>query len=544
MIQPIRKLVQSALQEALPADVTPSVTHPAEETHGDYATNAAFILARRSMSESGTVKKEKRAAAVIAREIAEKIPRDNFEKIEVTQNGFINFFLKKEILYRELAAILKQKTEYGKGIPKKEKINVEFISANPTGPITLGNGRGAFLGDALVRILKHAGATVESDFYVNDAKIGGQVQNLGKAIRGEKKAYPYIEEWYLKTNPDLKKELKGLSLEEAGYRLAQVIHKKNEETLKKIGISIDTFFHEQSLYDDGKIEEMKKVISEKKLDYQKEEALWLRTSRFGDDKDKVLIRSTGAPTYLLADLAYHWDKFMRRKFDIVINILGADHHGTIQSFRAALKAIGIEENRFKAIITQTVRFIEGGKERKMSKRKGEFVTFENLIEEIGTDAARFFFLEKSPNTHMDFDIGLAKEQSAKNPVYYIQYAYARISSILRQNQNNNPPAGGQMTNKFLIANFQHLKEHEELTLIKKLAEFPEIIEDTAHDYQVHRLTRYTLDLARMFHNFYEKYRVISDDKELTKARLALIEGIYIIIGNSLDVLGISKPEKM
>ncbi|MBI4114227.1 MAG: arginine--tRNA ligase [Candidatus Niyogibacteria bacterium] len=520
----MRNYVKTALKKVAP-DISFSITIPEQAEHGDYMTNAAFLLAQ----------KEKNSPKEIAEKIVKNIDTELFEKIEIAGNGFINFFLKKELLYKELAEVLDKKESYGKGAPKNEKVNIEFISANPTGPITLGNGRGAFLGDALANILKYSGLSVESDFYVNDAKVGGQVQSLGKAIKGEDDAYPYIRELYFKDNPEFLKELEKLSAEEAGFKLAQIIHKKNEETLKKIDIHIDTFFHEQTLYDNKKIEEIKKLLSEKKLGYQKDGALWLKTSKFGDDKDKVLIRSTGAPTYLLADLAYHWDKFTKRKFDTVINILGADHHGTIQSFKAALKALGIEKNRFTAIITQTVRFMEDGKERKMSKRKGEFVTFEDLINEVGTDAARYFFLEKSPDTHMDFDIGLARERSAKNPVYYIQYAHARISSILKN-------AGEMYDVRF--KNYALLKESEEFALIKKMGQFPEIIEDTARDYQVHRITRYAYELAQRFHDFYEKHRVITGDKELTQARLALISACRISLQNTLYILGISTPEKM
>ncbi|MDP2676496.1 MAG: arginine--tRNA ligase [bacterium] len=536
----LRTRIQKTLKDAAP-NIDAVIEVPQRPEHGDYATNIAFLLARQNFSaeggsapggSAGGLAKKGASSKQTAEELIKNIDAELFERLDVAGSGFINFFLKKEILHNELADILSKKESYGKSAAKKERMNVEFISANPTGPITLGNGRGAFLGDALVRVLRYAGFAVESDFYVNDAKAGGQVQSLGRAIRGEDDSYPYIETLYLKDNPDVKETLEKLPVEEAGYQLAQIIHKKNEETLKKIGIHIDTFFHEQDLYNDKKIEKIENLFSEKKLTYQKEGAVWLTTSKYGDDKDKVLIRSTGAPTYLLTDLAYHWDKFIRRKFDVVINILGADHHGTVQSFRAALTALEIEKDSFVPIITQTVRFMEHGKERKMSKRKGEFVTFEDLVGEVGTDATRYFFLEKSPDTHMDFDIALAREQSSKNPVYYIQYAHARMSSILREAQSPGD------------ADYALLSEKEELALIKKMAQFPDIIEDTANDYQVHRIPRYAYELAHAFHDFYEKHRVIQENKKLLTARRALIEATQVVLQQTLNILGVTSPEKM
>lgn len=536
----LRKEVEKILKKIAP-DAHYTIEAPRNPDHGDYSTNVAFLLARQSFSVGGLARQNSSnggrspkgiSPKQTAEKLVQKLNNPIFEKIEVANPGFINFFIKKELLYKELERIHKEKESYGKGAPKKEKINVEFISANPTGPVTLGNGRGAFLGDTLVKVLRHAGFAVTSDFYVNDAKVGGQVQSLGKAIKGENDAYPYIENLYLGETPDLKKELGELPAEEAGYALAKIIQEKNEETLKKMGIHIDTFFHEQTLYDDGEIKKLRELFQKKQVDYTKDGAVWLMTSKYGDDKDKVIIRSTGAPTYLLTDLAYHWDKFMRRKFDTVINILGADHHGTIQSFNAALKAIGIDEKRFIAIITQTVRFVENGEERKMSKRKGEFITFEDLVKEVGPDATRYFFLEKSPDTHMDFDIALAKERSNKNPVYYIQYAHARISSILKEKQPASAP------------NAALLIEKEELALIKKMIQFPDIIEDTSKDFQVHRIPRYAYELAHAFHTFYEKHRVIQENKDLQSSRTSLVAATQIVLQKTLDILGITAPEKM
>jgi len=516
----LRTRIQKSIEKAAPGiDVTVEV--PQRPEHGDYATNAAFLLTQKSISSKDA-----------AQNLVQNIDSALFEKIDIAGAGFINFFLKKELLYGELETIRKEKLSYGTGEKKQKKIQVECISANPTGPITLGNGRGAFLGDTLARALKHAGFTVETEYYVNDAKASKQISDLGKTALGEESAYPYIEELYLQEHPNIKKEIEGMTAAEAGHTLAQFIQKENEKTLQDIGIHTDVFFHEQELFDKKKVRAAVDLLKKHNLDYEKDGALWLRTSAHGDTEDRVIIRNTGEPTYFLTDLAYHLNKFTDRKFNTVIDIWGADHHGYAPRLQAALRALGIRDEQFRVIITQLVRLTENGKEVRMSKRTGQFETLADFVNDIGIDAARYFFLEKSPDTHMDFDLGIAREHSAKNPVYYIQYAHARIASILNEAQSQKHP------------DYALLTEQKELALIKHMAQFPDVIEDAARTFQVHHIPRYAYELAHAFHDFYEEHHVIQENKELEAARAALVEGVQTVLQNTLHILGIHAPEHM
>lgn len=482
---------------------------PENPEHGDYATSIAMVLAK-------TLKKNPmEIASVIAG--AFSIQHSAFS-IKVAPPGFINFWLSEGVLQKEFAEILKKKEKYGAGKKKKEKINIEFVSANPTGPLTMANGRGGFYGDVLANTLEKAGYKVTREYYINDA--GNQVRLLYESILVAEGKTPEKEEYY---KGEYIKDLVGKSSEKAVDILMGGIKK----SLAKAGIRFDKWFSEKKqLREKNELKKTLYFLEKKGLLEKRDGAIWLG--------DGVLVKSDSEPTYFLSDLAYHHDKFIKRKFDIAINIWGADHHGYVERMKKGVGALGVDPSRLRIIIMQLVRLMKGGQEVRMSKRAGEFVTLDELIDEVGLDAARYFFLEKSPDTHMDFNLDLAKERSVKNPVYYIQYAHARISSIFRKAKSY----------KLQATSFKLLKEKEELGLIKKLIQFPEVVEDTANDYQVHRLTRYAYELARSFHNFYEKQRVITENKELTVARLALVKATQIVLKSALGLLGISAPKRM
>ncbi len=501
---------------------------PENREHGDYTTNVAFVLSK-------ILKKSPQETAVNFANELEKQKISDFSKVEA-KNGFVNFFLSPECLQHQLKDILKQKNKYGfSKAGAGKKINIDFISANPTGPLTMGNGRGGFYGDVLANILGAQGYKITREYYINDR--GEQILALGRSI---KLAQALISETidgnlykgeYIK---ELAKQIdKNLSVGEAGQKAAELILKTYiKPIIKMAGVKFDNWFSEKTLYTKGGYEKIMADLMRKNLVYEKDGATWLKTTEFGDNDDRVLIKTNGEETYFTSDILYHIDKIKVRKFDKVIDIWGADHHGYAPRLKAAIRALGIPEGNLEIIITQLVRLVKDGKEMKISKRAGNFITLGELIDKVGFDAARFFFLMYSPDTHMDFDVGLAKERSQKNPVYYVQYAHARISSILRKAK----AAGGK--------NLELLREKEELGLIKKLAEFPELLSDISKNYEVHWLPRYALELAREFHNFYEKYRVITEDKNLTSARLNLVTAIKIVLANALNLMGIKAPDKM
>jgi arginyl-tRNA synthetase len=528
----IKKAIKSLQKEKVfPKFEIPEIKieHPKEEIHGDYSTNVAMEIA----------KKVKKRPMEIANLLSSKlIPLSAgqssklFEKIEVAEPGFINFFLSKEYLQNQLKEILKRGKDFSKlNIGKNKKVNVEFISANPTGPLTLGNGRGGFCGDVLANVLSRAGYKVSREYYIND--VGEQIRKLGHSVIGDSEAVykgDYIE--------DLKKRVKGKNPDEVGQKAAKIILEELiKPTVKRMGIKFDKWFSEKSLYQSGEVDKILNWLKKKKLAYEKEGALWFLATKFGDDKDRVLVRQNGEKTYFASDIAYLKNKF-KRGFDILIFFWGADHAGYVKRMEGAVQALGYKKAQAKFIIFQLVRLFEKGKEVRISKRTGTFVTLDELIDEVGLDVARFFFLMRSSGSHLNFDLDLAKEQSEKNPVYYVQYAHARICSILRKLKTQISKV------KTTSQNLKLLNHPAELNLIKQLIRFPEIVEDTVRDYQVQRLPNYALELARKFHDFYENCRVISEDKDLTKSRLALILACKIVLKNTLDLMGISAPESM
>ncbi|MEK7451664.1 MAG: arginine--tRNA ligase [Patescibacteria group bacterium] len=553
----IRLRIENYLKKIIKEDAGIGIFPVEQEQFGHYSTNAAMKLAKIRGESPMQIAEEIKTA------LSSMIAKNFFEKIEVAAPGFINFWLSEKVLQNELKEILKKKNNYGKPTihNSRFKIQVEFVSANPTGQLTIGNGRGGFFGDVLANVLKFAGHKVVKEYYVNDAKASTQIKELGKTALGEGKTYltKNLESQIAKIGAKLKnlktKKLKNDLYGEAGYLLAQEVQKDNKKFIEKdLKIKFDKWFSEESLYKSGAVEKLIRRLTEKNLTYEKDGALWFKSKNFGDSEDRVLVRKpvlngqAGEPTYFLPDLAYHLDKFRVRKFVQVIDIWGADHHGYEPRLRAGLKALGIFENgdgKFQVIIAQLARLIRGGEEVKMSKRKGEYVTLDDLIKEIGLDAARFFFLMNSPDTHMNFDLSLAKERSMKNPVYYIQYAAVRAQSILRKSD---------VRCRTSNVNFSLLNTKEDINLMRQLARFPEIIEEAADKYNPQILVRYSLDLARTFHNFYEKERIIparrnfneggGEEKGLMAARSALISATLEIFKNIFKLLGVSLPKKM
>ncbi|MBI2056589.1 MAG: arginine--tRNA ligase [Candidatus Sungbacteria bacterium] len=510
-----------------------SLEAPENPEHGDYAANIALLLA----------KKLGKNPLEVADALAADLKNSQWAA-SVAGPGFLNFKISPMFLEKEFKEILKRKEKYGSAPAKSKKIQVEFISANPTGPLTLANGRGGFLGDALANIFLRAGYKTEREYYVNDA--GNQIVTLGKSLLAVAGVIPEEEQFYkgeyIKTwaagHASIIKKFKN-NPESLGKAAAEDFLKNIKKVIeKKSGIRFDRYTSEdRDIHKKGFAKKAFELFQKKGLMYEKEGAQWLKTTDFGDDKDRVLMTSEGYPTYFLAD-AGHYLETKLRKFDAKINIVGPDHYGYVKRIQAAAEIIGLEES--EVIVTQAIRLMHGTEEVKMSKRKGEFVEFEELVDEVGHDTARYFFLEKSPHTHIDFDLNLARERSTKNPVYYIQYAYVRAQSILKKAESSRPKSKRAGAKKTL----ELLQTVEERALVKKLIQFPEIIEDTAKDFAVHRVTRYLLLLARAFHNFYEKNRVITADADLTRARIELDKAVVIVLGIALDVLGVSKPKKM
>jgi len=457
-------------------------------------------------------------------------------KIE-TEKGFVNFWLSEKALEDGLRFALQEKFDF----LKKQKIQVEFISANPTGPLTLGNARGGVYGDVLAKVLEKCGAKVVKEYYVNDA--GNQIEILGHSILKDDKAEyagDYINELALR----LRSGQAG-GPKDVGEKAAEIILDNIKKTAKDMGIDFDVWFSERKdLREKGRIDEIVKWLKEKDLAHEKGGALWFKASQFGDTEDRVLIKENGEPTYFCADAAYHKNKFVDRKFDKVINVWGADHHGDVGRIKGFVEALGFSA-QLEIILMQFVRLLENGKAARMSKRKGTYVLVEDVLREVGKDAFRYFMLTRSANTHMDFDMDLAKEQSKKNPVYYIQYSHARVCSILNKFEIPASLAGRRNPKSETIPNIKLLNSKHERQLILKLIQIPEVLEDISKDYQAHKLTTYIYELAKTFTDFYENVRVLeAESEELKRARLSLVAATRQILEKVLKLMGISAPEKM
>lgn len=509
--QKIQQIICSAL-DLQPAEV--ALEEPKNPEHGDYATNIALRL----------TKKLKKSPKIIAQELIEKIQPTTSDFIFSEINGFINIRINDARLWNELDKIT---PNYGKpnlDIERSrnaqiEKILLEYVSANPTGPLHIGHGRWAVIGDILARVLAYGGHDITKEFYINDA--GNQINNFVDSVNAVKNGLPIPEDGY-----------HGAYISElaASDDPVQAMLSQQKETLKNIRSEFDNWFSEKTLHQSGAIEKTLDALRAKNAVYENEGALLFRSTDFGDDKDRVLIKSNGEKTYFTADIAYHQNK-LARGFTRLINIWGADHHGYIARVRAAIKALGGGEP-LQVILGQLVNLFRDGEPVRMSKRTGEMITLQEVVDEIGVDATRYFLAMRSPDTALDFDLGLAKKQSNDNPVYYVQYAHARICSILRQSIPELPETV-----------FAKLEPSERI-LILKLIHLPEEISEIAQTYNIHRLCSYAQELAALFHNFYHECKVISEDKQTTANRMKLIRSVQIVLKIILDLLAITAPEKM
>lgn len=518
---------------------------PPQKEFGDYATNFAMQAAR-------TLKTNPKK---IAEAIAAKLNLAWVEKVEIAGPGFMNFYLKPDWLYDMLAEILAAGDAYGNtNAGAGKRVQVEFVSANPTGPLHVGHGRGAALGSTLANLLAAAGYDIQREFYINDA--GNQIDNLAASVEarylelmGQPVVFPedgyhgkdivataqrLVEQagprYLMMASDDRRRIFKEFALEE---KLAAL-----KSDLEDFGVTFDCWFSERSLFDKGEVEQACDKLQKAGFAYEQDGALWLRTTEFGDDKDRVVIRDNGVPTYFASDIAYHDDKFTRG-FDTVINIWGADHHGYIPRMKAAVAALGYSPERLEVLILQMVSLYQGGEPVKMSKRTGQGVTLSELNEEVGKDAARFFFVMRSADSQLDFDLDLAKSHSNDNPVYYVQYAHARISSIFRQIKD----AGivfepGKKTNLSLL-----VTEYE-TDLIRKLGEYPDEVSGAAIGRAPHRIARYAHEVAGLFHSFYNQCRVLGVEPELSDARMQLVLATQRVIRHALGILGVAAPDKM
>ena len=576
----IRTLVLSALSSAaaekgidvssLPAF---TVEIPADKSHGDFASNAALASAKALHDNPRN----------IAAYICEKISGQNtsFDSVEIAGPGFINFFVSNERFCGIVSDIISEGSEYGKtNFGKGKKILVEYVSANPTGPMHVGNARGGAIGDCLSSVLEAAGYNVCREFYINDA--GNQVNKFGaslelrymqlcdprnkdfvssfknddelcRAVFEDRERFPMPEDVYLGAdiiahakkfadiNGDKYYNTSSEERRKALVDYALPINIKNLETdLEKYRIIYDSWFHESTLHNDGSVSRIIEKLKDSGYTYEQEGALWFRSSELGDDKDRVLVRANNVPTYFVPDIAYHYNKLAERGFDTAIDILGADHHGYIPRMKAAMKALGIDENRLDMVIMQMVSLVDGeGNAVKQSKRSGKAISLVTLLEEIPIDAARFFFNLREANSQFEMNLDLAVEQSSQNPVYYVQYAHARICSVLRN-----------MKSKGIFIDYGDteclplLNSAEETELIRSLSVFPDTVNGAAKNYDPSRLTKYAVEVAAAFHKFYDKCHILGEEENVMQARLMLITAVKTVIENLLRILKIDCPDKM
>lgn len=548
----LKNAIQLSLDKAIAAGSLPAGEYPAIELEvppqkelGDFSTNIAMKSARVA----------RMAPNIIGEIIAANIEGEWLEKTEIAGAGFINFHVKNNMLYDSLKNVLQAEGKYG-SMPVREDdtIQVEYVSANPTGPLHVGHGRGAAYGSALVNLLRAAGYNVSSEYYINDA--GNQIDNLALSVNAR-----YLELLNMKfTFPengyhgeDIKVTAQELinfrgdafavlpdEVRIAFFREFALSDKLNKlrATLRRFRVEFDEWYSERKLHNSGAIKEAcDKLLANGNM-YEEDGALWLNTVRYGDDKDRVVIRENGVPTYLAADIAYHDDKF-NRGFKRLINIWGADHHGYITRVKAAMEALGHNSDQLEILLLQMVALFRGGEYVKMSKRTGQAITLEELIDEVGVDATRYFFLMRSLDSQLDFDIELAKSKSNDNPVYYIQYAHARIYSIYRQLAE-----AGIKIDELTNVELEVLQDERELDLIKKLSSYQEVVQRAAEDRAPHRIANYLYELAGLFHSFYKQNRILGVDANLQQARIALITAVRYVLAHGLDILGISAPEQM
>jgi arginyl-tRNA synthetase len=530
----------------IPEVVLPEVTleRPQRVEHGDYASSYPLKLARSARVNP----------LVIARELAALMNQeDSLADIEVAPPGFINFKLKTSWLTSQVDYILKSGENFGNNDSGKDnKIQLEFVSANPTGPLHVGNGRGAILGSALARVFKTAGYRVEQEYYINDAGTQintfyrslfvryQQAQNIDVEMPSDGYQGAYITELAKEIISESADAFLKMSEDEALKRIGWIGLEKMltniRQDLELLGVRFDVWFSELSLYNDGLYNLVMGMLKKGGFLSEREGATWFVSTALGDDKDNVVVRGDGTPTYFASDIAYHYNKFVQRGFDRVIDIWGCDHQGHVSRMKAVVNALGIDPRRLDVLLYQLVTLCRGDEVVRLSKRSGDIITLREVIEEVGADACRFFFLARSADSQMDFDLELAKKQSQDNPVYYVQYAHARISSILRLAKEKGVD--------YSCGEVSLLKSEPELTLIRKMLKLSEIIETIVQTSEPHHLTYYAQDLATNFHSFYKQCRVVTQDEAVTKARLKLVEATKIVLAKTLHLMGITAPEKM
>lgn len=563
------RLVAEGKIEAVPLPAF-NVERPADVSHGDFSCNAAMASAKALRNNPRAIGQMIADAAVLDGTV--------FEKIEVAGPGFLNFFISPLWFNETVGEVISSGSDYGKTeLGKGKRVLVEFVSANPTGPMHIGNARGGALGDSLSSVLQFAGYEVEREFYVNDA--GNQIEKFGKSLSirymqiadgnkadviasygdddvcrkifEDEENFPMPEDVYkgvdiiehaynfYKINGD-----KFVNADEESRKSALVEYALPlnidglEKDLAKYRIVYDTWFRESSLHKSGAVKQIVDMLTEKGQTYEKDGAIWFKASDFGDDQDRVLVRANGIPTYFVPDIAYHYNKLVTRGFDKAIDILGADHHGYIARMKAALTALGVDASKLDIVIMQMVMLVRNGETVKLSKRSGKAITLSTLLDEVPIDAARFFFNLRDPNTHLEFDLELAIEESSNNPVFYVQYAHARICSILRRMEEEGK---GYSNIPVSELNFNHPAE---LALIRHIAALPNCINEAAKDYNPSKITKYLCDLAQLFHKFYDNCKIKGEEENILQSRLSLCVATKTVFKNLLDLLKVDAPEKM
>jgi len=555
MLDIIKKSVMEALGEmigegffdGLDSAPEPIISRPKTKGFGDLSTNVAMQLGRSQRKNPGDI------ALIISKKVSKC---DVVEKCEVAAPGFVNFFIKKSCWAGLLKEILDRGDEFGRlSLGAGEKVQVEFVSANPTGPLHIGHGRGAAVGDAISNILDAAGYDVTKEFYIND--VGRQIEVLGRSVflRAKEKlgeAVTMPEDSY---HGEYIKDVAASFIEDKGASFMDMDEDEAVESfkdyasktllsgirkdLKDFNVEFDVWYSEKSLYEKDLVTKAMDELKKRGFIFEEEGAIWFRSTDFGDDKDRVLIKADGAKTYFASDIAYHGDK-LDRGFTTIINVWGADHHGYEARVRAFIEAMGRKSEALKVVFIQLVALLRGGEPVAMGKRSGEFVTLRQVMDEVGKDAARFFFLTRRSDAHLDFDLELAKKQTPENPVFYVQYCFARIRSIFGFAGEK----GFTCPDKFTATDLEQLNLPEEIEIIKHLAGFEGVIEKSARELEPHRVTFYLMELAGLFHPYYNKNRVVTEEKALTEARLLLLKAIGTVTGIGLRLLGISTPQKM
>ena len=518
-----------------------TLTQPKNKSFGDLSSNLPLIIGSQ----------ESKKPIDIANMISESLKEKNLKNIidiNVTPPGFLNFEISLKFYQQKVDFILKQNEKFGKGsIGIGKSANVEFVSANPTGPLTAGHGRNAVIGDIIARVLEWQGYKVTREYYFNDA--GRQMRILGNSVEaryyeilGKSAYFPkdgYRGDYIIKIANKILKQLgSNINQGDSIFRIEaeKMIFSEIKASLKKLDIQFDIFTNEKSFYENGKIDNLLDALTKKKLIYKKSGATWFNSTSLGKEQDRVYIKSSGEPTYRVPDTAYHIDK-VERGYDLIIDVFGADHADTYPDVIIALKALGFTTDHIKVLLYQFVTLIQNGEKVKMSTRHANYITLDNLIEELGTDVIRYFFIMRGINTHLDFDLDIAKDQSEKNPVFYLQYAYARICNIIKQTKSKELSNIGSYNLSLLV--------HEnEITMLKHMAQFPEIIDAAYENLEPQFIANYLQQLASLFHKFYSHCKVINEDNDLTIARIRLIKAVKVILKNGLNILGISSPEKM